>query len=176
MPQGFDTMTDHWKRTENPPPGLQHFTRWFAPEGVPTWFRPADIDGIWHDKRENRFLMIEFKPDDMAVTTGQRITLEGFSKLPGCTSLLIADTRWDDYTGTPVPQDEAVTITVWIDNVSRVHTTTFEKLNEAMTLWYQNTGPLVKHTEIPPPAPQRVLPEFMLPGPTTRQEALFGKA
>lgn len=165
-------MTDTWKRTTALPPGLQHFVRWFRPEGVPSNFRPADIDGIWHDKRENRFLMFEFKPDGTEdIPYGQRITLEGFSKLPGCTSLLILDQRWDDTTGEPVPDEEAVTIRVWIDGEVKVHTIDFKRLNLGLSLWYRNEGPLVKHTveevHIPPvvynPAPWE-------PGPRTREE------
>lgn len=164
-------MTDHWKRTNALPPGLQHFHRWWSPEGVPSNFRPADIDGVWHKKDGNRFLMIEFKPEDVErLPRGQEITLEGFSKLPGCTSLLILDKRWDDTTGEPVPQEEAVRIQVWIAGEAKVHDVTFTKLNSALGLWYLNEGPLVKHTVHEPPPPARVLPEFMQPGPTSREE------
>lgn len=75
--------------------GLGRFTSWFRPPGVPEQKRPADIDGVLHDRRGNRFILFEFKPKGAELTTGQRITLEGFSRLPNCQAIVIFDPAYD---------------------------------------------------------------------------------
>lgn len=153
----------NWKRTNERPPGLQEFARWFRPEGIPANNHPSDIDGMWHSKATNSFLLIEFKPEGQSIPHGQRITMEGFSKLPGCTALLISDQRWDDKTGERVPDEEPLHLQVWIDGELRLWPTTLSELNKGLAAWYRREGWLVKH-------PPKQMPEFTQPGPTSREE------
>ena len=164
-------MTQEWRQTERPA-GLQDYQRWFRPEGLPRGYNLSDIDGLLHTRNQpatsaGRFLMVEFKPSLDGLTTGQRITLEHFSRLPGCSGLVIQDTHWDDRSGEKMPDTEETLVQVWVGGEHRIYSCSILRLNQSLTGWYRNEDFLVKHPE---PEPKKVVHEFMLPGPRTREE------
>lgn len=140
-----------WRETERPR-GMQDYQRWFRPEGMPKAFGLSDIDGLIHCRTgvhsgAGRFLMVEFKPELDALTTGQRITLEHFTRLPGCTGIVIADGKWSDRTGQRIEDDEETLIQVWVGGEYRIYSCTVQRLNEGLSAWYSGFGWLVKHPE-----------------------------
>lgn len=49
----------------------------------------TDIDGLVNDFRTHRFLMLEFKNESELLSRSQEITLEEFSRKPGCSAWAI---------------------------------------------------------------------------------------
>ena len=49
----------------------------------------TDVDGLVHDSKTNRFLMLEFKQDGEELNFGQEWALEEFAKQPGCSVIAI---------------------------------------------------------------------------------------
>lgn len=124
--------------------GMGRFTSWFRPEGMPPQKRPADVDGVLHDAKTNRFIMFEFKPANRGAdnsieltepTQGQQITLRGFSRLPGCMSVLIFDLGWNREVA-QYKDEQPVVIWVWKNGERTVRETTLEKLNAMISRWY----------------------------------------
>lgn len=125
--------------------GMGRFTSWFRPPGVPEVKRPADVDGVFHDAKTNRFIMFEFKPANRQPdgtlqlsepTQGQQITLRGFSRLPGCLSILIFDPAWDKQVQKYNDQQPLV-VWVWNDGERVEHNITLEQLNGTIAKWYE---------------------------------------
>jgi uncharacterized heparinase superfamily protein len=79
---------------------LRDYKRWAKSLRNFTWLRQSkapgaqDIDALIHDKRENRFLVVEGKPlmgTRVYVPYGQWLTLRGLAALPSHSVLLVAE-------------------------------------------------------------------------------------
>lgn len=107
--------------------GMANFSRWRISQK-----QMQDIDGLVHNKANNRFLMVEFKPPFQQVTKGQEITMMGFSKLPGCTALVIYDHYYLDASDTPYDQDDMYKVIWYRDGKADKAWMRLGDLNKAM--------------------------------------------
>lgn len=131
-----------WRDVANRPKGMSDFARWYRPKGIDTKKMPSDGDGILHSKDGNRFILLEFKPKDGYLTIGQRILVAGFSKLPGCMSMVIYDPYSQDRSGEKYPDDEVLHISVFLDGFEQdLYITTVENLNKFIAWWFNNPVP-----------------------------------
>jgi len=89
--------------------------------------------------------MLEFKPGQN-ISTGQRITMQSFSKLPGCTAILIQDDFWDDSTITHIPDEHEMVISVWKNGIQEDWTCTVARLNVGIAEWFSGIGMLTYAT------------------------------
>jgi hypothetical protein len=129
-----------WRDQTRIPKGMSDFKRWFRPGLSNAKVMPSDIDGMLHTKNGNRFLMMEFKPAFSGVTIGQRITLDGFGKLPGCTALAV----FDPFSNTTDRVDYAdeLPLKVQLFKAGRTvdATMTVEEFNAQIKMWFDNDG------------------------------------
>jgi len=133
-----------WRDMDNIPKGMQDFKRWFRPQGLQKSIMPSDGDAIIHTLGGNRFILFEFKPSIGSLSIGQAYTLNGFSRLPGCTAILIADPYNDDQSRTNYSDDQQLDVRVYKDNSFQEFTITVGELNTAIELWFEFKGPLFK--------------------------------
>lgn len=126
-----------WRDMSRIPKGMSDFHRWYRPE-IDSIISPSDVDGILHTKNGNRFLMFEFKPEGATLTTGQRITLQGFSRLPGCTSIVVFDPFWDDTSREPYDDDLTVKILIYEHGQPKTLRRTIRQLNQSIEKWFHS--------------------------------------
>lgn len=128
-----------WKDQSRIPLGMSHFSRWYSPPGIPKFKHPADIDGILHTLDGNRFWMFEFKPVYPGdITTGQNITLTGFSQLPGCVSTVIFDPHAHDASGKLYPANLPLSGYKYLNGKRSRFNTTVALLNQSIADWFNN--------------------------------------
>jgi hypothetical protein len=119
---------------------MSDFKRWFRPGLSNAKVMPSDVDGLLHTKNGNRFLMMEFKPSFSTVTIGQRITLDGFGKLPGCTALAIYDPFSQTTDRVDYEDDLDLKITLFKAGGSADLTLSVEDFNKQIKKWFDNEG------------------------------------
>lgn len=121
--------------------GMSRFSTWFAPGTAPRNASPSDIDGMLHDNNGNRFLMIELKPVGATVPMGQQYTLTGFSKLPGCSAMVIHDPHSDEYLNHSykMPRNTVLEVVFYTNGKQTPMTVTVEQLGQLITSWYAKT-------------------------------------
>ena len=129
-----------WRDQSRIPKGMSDFARWFRPGLKNTKVMPSDVDALLHTKRGNRFLMMEFKPQYSGVTIGQRITLDGFGKLPGCTALAVFD-PFASTTDRERYEDELpLKLTLFKSGGEATMTLTVDEFNREIKSWFDNDG------------------------------------
>jgi len=133
---------NEWRDMNRIPKGMSDFKRWFRPDGVNTFISPSDVDGILHTKFGNRFLMMEFKPAMGDITVGQGITLNGFSELPGCTSIVVFDPYSRDTSREKYDDELRLHMYIYKNGVRTSVTVSVAEFNEAISEWFNNKGPL----------------------------------
>lgn len=120
-------MTVQAWRSKELPKGMAMYSRWYTGKK-----QMSDIDGLVHNKANDRFVMVEFKPLGMQITTGQKITMTAFSKLPGCFGLLINDPYWFDQSEDPFEEHETMRVTIFIDGNSTMTRMTARDISQTI--------------------------------------------
>lgn len=131
---------NEWRDQTRIPLGLSDFGRWWEGTGLShkRGVQPADVDGMLHNKKYNSFLMMEFKPENSDITTGQQITMKGFSKLPGCIAILLFDPHWDDDSRQVYDPDMEIAIVSFKDGVkSPKRIVTMRQVQERIAQWWE---------------------------------------
>lgn len=131
-----------WRDTTHRPAGMSDFARWYRPKGIDPRKMPSDMDGVLHTMVGNRFLMMEFKPYNGTLPRGQAITLEGFSRLPGCTSVVVFDPHSWDRSGELYGDRETLRVVIYHDGVPRSMEVKVRRFNRLIREWFEGTGPL----------------------------------
>jgi hypothetical protein len=105
----------------------------------------SDIDFHLHDggNGRNRHLFIEGKPSTNALTTGQEISFNGLSRLPGCTSIIaVCPALQTPEARNPnwrAPMDSLVTYQIIDDYFSATNgwiTCTLQEFNDRIVHWH----------------------------------------
>lgn len=129
-----------WRDQSRIPKGMSDFARWFRPGLVNKKVMPSDVDALLHTRKGNRFLMMEFKPVFSGVTIGQRITLDGFGKLPGCTALAVFDPFSNDVSRDKYLDDLELKLTLFKCGAEVTMSLPVDELNKNIKLWFDNDG------------------------------------
>jgi hypothetical protein len=132
-----------WRDQSRIPKGMSDFARWFRPGLRNAKIMPSDVDGMLHTRKGNRFLMLEFKPVYPGLTTGQRITLDGFGKLPGCTAMAIYDPFSNTTDRAQYEDDLELKLTLFKAGGEAQMALSVLDFNRQIKLWFDNDGVFV---------------------------------